>query len=390
MKLFDQIVGYRTVSVPTHRQNQARRLLADNNIPFKAFKIEEEKSFFSIPSYCYKRVSQALLPLEPSFGELGGVPAFFLRHKSRYGILIGLILAAVIFFSTQNVVWDIRVSGNLSVSDEEIISELQASGFDIGTHFRSVDLDRLRNQILLNSEKISWISINMSGVVANIEVREYAEGVAETPIDASPCNVVAASDGQISVVTVQAGKKVVDVGQVVKEGELLISGVIDSQSLGVRYEHAAGEVLAYVNKEIHVEIPMNITEKTYTGKEFKKISLNIFGKTINIFTNCRNSTSTCDKITSVEQVTLFGRFHIPVFICVETHREYTETSKTLSVSQAVDLAMAELAQKTVDALEDAELISKEVTTHWVDEKLYVNCKIYCIEDIAKPLKFKIS
>ena len=390
MNLWNYLFGFRKIRVKSVDYERVRVALVSGNLPFRHFRVDEDGCEFYLSEIYRKRFLTVFSGFGYSTSSIMGLPAFLLRYKSRYGIAVGLFAFLLVLRCFDNYIWDIRVICDESISEESVIQNLSASGFSIGSDLDDLDFDILNNHFLSESEDIAWISVNMSGVVANVEVRGYKTGALTDNGVVIPRNLVASQDGQIAVITLRSGKRVVEVGQIVRKGELLISGVIDSQSLGVRYERADGEVLAYVDKEISVEVPLESTEKVFTDREFKKIFVNIFGKSINIFSNCRNSASSCDRINTVYQIKLLGRFSIPVFVEEIVFREYFEQVKLLDISEAVEIANAKLAAELRRALENAELVSKKITIDSTDEAVRITCVLYCIENIAEPIEFKIS
>lgn len=390
MQPFLFFTGYYEATVPSKHADDALCQLQGSRISFYNFRVSEDLAAFRIHAKDKSKVVNSVHVPALQLGKLHGLPNVILRYRKRAHILILFILFFLILTVSQSIVWDVRIYGNSEVSDEEILQILDELNFRPGIAIKDTDLDRLHNRFLLSAEKVSWISVNMDGVIANVEVREYDEGPSDHPLDHTPRNMVASSDGQIATLTVESGKKVVEVGQTVKKGDLLISGIIDSQSMGIRVEHAAGAVYAYVNKEILLEIPLQTSEKQYTGKKFRNFSVDFFGKTINIFPNSRNPGATCDKIDKRIPLYLFGRFSVPITITAETYREYREIPRTLTVKEGTDLAMVKLSEKINEMLENVEIISKTVSVHYEQKTVLVSCALYCIENIAEPLEFKTS
>jgi len=176
----------------------------------------------------------------------------------------------------------------------------------------------------------------------------------------------------------------------VKKGDILISGVLDSKSQGVRYIHAEGEVQAYVKKNINIKIPLIQSTKSYTGRTTCDKSIEIFSKNINILKNSRNLYNNYDTIETSEKLTVFGVLKLPVKIKKTIYSEYTYTDIKYSVNEAKDIAMSELRYKMEEALSETELISKK-TNHFYDaENYYIECELYCCENIAEIVKFKVN
>lgn len=388
LRMFDWCLGYYMISTKTEFANVLRDLMHEFGVHYWGFSIQKETVSLCVSAFHWKRRKDIFQKLETSQSEICGLPKMLVALWARKGILFGSIMMGIFLLFSSRVVWDIQVTGNVSLDDDQILKELSDVGFSIGS-FCSADFDQLRNEFLMKSRDVAWLSVNMEGVVAKVEVREYlADDLATKDVD--PCNIVASKDGQVALISVVEGKRCVEIGQVVKAGDLLISGVIDSQSLGVRYEHAEGEVMAYVNKEIFVEQLFEIQEKHYTGRTYKKISLNLFGKNINIFSNCGNSVVTCDKIEDKKQVCFLGRFDVPVWICTEDYREYDYVSRTLTPREAIDVAFSSLRLLLDRSLLEAELISKNVRVSHHENMIRIQCNLYCLEDIAEKQKFQIS
>ena len=179
------------------------------------------------------------------------------------------------------------------------------------------------------------------------------------------------------------GKKIVKVGDVVKKGDLLISGVIDSQAQGVRYEHANGIVKAYTIKNISVKIPFENTKKVYTGRVVREQYYKIYNFPINFLSNSSNLDGLYDTIEKKEMLCLFGISEIPIEITERVHYEYTLQSIRYTYNEASEVAFAQLTEQLTTALYSAELISKKVTTYYDDKYYYIECEIYCLEDIAE-------
>lgn len=322
------------------------------------------------------------------FTENTGIITVFQRYSKRWGLFLGIILLFILVHLSSKIVWKINIEGNYTVTDSEIEAILNDSGLYLGAFIPNINYDRLHNRFLMSTDKISWISVNIDGNVANVVVNERMK--AEEPKEKSYTNVIAASDGQIALVTVYDGIKTVNISDVVKKGDILISGVMDSSSQGVRYVHADGIVKAYVKKNISVKIPMKQEIKVYTGNTYTDKDIKIFTKYINILKKYRNSYLLCDRIETKENLTLFGSCPLPLTVRNTRYFEYRYESITYTQKEAKDLAMAELKIRMDSALSDAELISKRVNHYCDFEFYYVECELYCIEDIAELVEFKVT
>ena len=158
------------------------------------------------------------------FTENTGIITVFQRYSKRWGLFLGIILLFILVHLSSKIVWKINIEGNYTVTDSEIEAILNDSGLYLGAFIPNINYDRLHNRFLMSTDKISWISVNIDGNVANVVVNERMK--AEEPKEKSYTNVIAASDGQIALVTVYDGIKTVNISDVVKKGDILISGFI--------------------------------------------------------------------------------------------------------------------------------------------------------------------
>ncbi len=313
-----------------------------------------------------------------------GILSVFHKNRARIGLLLGaLVLILGVYFSSK-IVWRVEIDGNSRLSDAEVLSILEKSGFGIGSYIPRIDYDQVHNEILINCDDISWVSLNINGNVARVEIKETLHG--KEVIDESYSNIVASTDGQILDIKVSDGKKVVNTHSTVKKGDLLISGVVDSQSEGVRYCRAEGEVLAYVNKTIQIEIPRKETKKIYTGKAYTQKKVKIFSKAINFSLNYNNYYKNCDKIENKEYAMLFSKISLPIELQTIRYYEYEFKEVTYSNDDMVNMAFSQLENE----LKTLNIVTKNVETSYSDGILSLVCQLTCIENIAQEVKINIK
>ena len=135
---------------------------------------EEDCLFFKSSLFVSKRIRKKCLErgIALTLMREYGLPSLLLRYRHRYGIAVGILIFAGIVFFSGRVVWDIRVSGNEELSEDEVISELKAYGLSVGDLRRKIDASDLENRVVIYSDDIAWISVNIVGTVAEVEIRE--------------------------------------------------------------------------------------------------------------------------------------------------------------------------------------------------------------------------
>ena len=322
-----------------------------------------------------------------TFEKEKGILAFLKRKRYRLGFLLGFIFLILSLYISSKFVWKINVFGNTVLTEDEVISELNDASFHLGSYIPSIDYKDLHNKILLSSDKISWISINIDGNVANVVIKEKLD---EKPSDnIKYSNIIAKSDGQIVSISIEDGEKQISVGDIVKKGDILISGVLDSQSQGVRYVNAKGNVRAYVNKIIEIKMPFMNNEKVYTGKVYTDKYYKIFNYLIKFSSKCRNYSVFCDTIETTKQISLFNKVKLPVFCTKVKHLEYENVNVEYTKEQVIDISFKKLREEMDKSLENAELITKTIKTDFDGTYFYVYCDLYCVENIAQEVQFYV-
>lgn len=384
---------YSTVSFIVKKNQIAKvfNIILKNSLTYiQASFVDNEDLKFTIYYSDYKTYKKIFKnsKIDVTFFNEKGLMSFIKKNNYRSGLLVGFILFLTCIMVSSYFVWDINVVGNEKLSDEDVIKELNGAGFSVGSFAPTINYRELHNRILLNSNDISWISINISGNVANVYVKERLYEKEQEKKKYS--NIIAKQDGQIALISVIDGKKQVSIGDVVKKGDLLISGVLDSQSQGVRYVNAKGNIEAYVNKSIKIKIPFTNIKKIPTNNVYRHKSYKIFNKNIFFSLKYRNYSSFCDTIEKKEQIKLFNIVKLPIYCTTTTFYEYEYKTVVYSKEQAIDVAFKELRRKMDIELQNAELISKKVSTHYDNEAFYVCCELYCLEDISSSIEFYVE
>jgi len=311
-----------------------------------------------------------------------GLPGVFDKYKKRYGIYIGTALFFLIVYASTMFVWRIDVIGNDGITKEEVIALLSENGVREGSFIPGIDVEYVQHKTILEGDKIAWLSLNRIGTVFTAEVKEKLSNEKRDP---SAVNIVATFDGQIDSIEVYEGEAVVNVGDSVKKGDLLISGIVDGNARGLREICADGTVIGRVTENIHVEIPFESVEKQYTDKEIRKNKLIFFGNYVNLFINSRISMQKYDTIISRKNSELFDGTSLPIGIETEIYREYKEVPVTYSQSEAAELAISALNERVASVLDGAQLLSRTQSAYFTEDSFVIDCELYMLKNIAEVL-----
>ena len=155
-----------------------------------------------------------------SIAAKAGLPFAISAILRRKMLLAGAFLFAAALFAASKFVWFVQVQGDAEGLQDRILAVAAEQGLSPGTLKRRIDPDRLQRALLLEIDELAWAAVSVRGTLAVVEVAERT--VARTPDQAG--NVVAASDGVVEQVRAFRGVAVVQRGDTVRAGDILISG----------------------------------------------------------------------------------------------------------------------------------------------------------------------
>lgn len=317
-----------------------------------------------------------------------GLPHLCYRYRNRVGLFVGFLFVTVMVLYSSQLVWNVRITGNERLHEDTARELLSSYGLTAGRYIPSLSFDEMEMKILLENPDIAWISIHRSGTTVNVELRETDRGTRDE--GGTSANLVASTDGLIERIEVFDGRTLVKVGDAVRAGEVLVSGLYDTSKKGLRMTRATGAVYARTVYDICIEVPFAYEKKVYTGEEKQERSIKFFGKEIKVFTNTRNDVGTCDIIYYEKMLSLVGGREIPVGIRTVRYLGYTTEEARYSEAEAMDEAFFRLQNQLSTLSERAELLGKEITFEMTDEAYILRCRVVCIEDIAVRQKIEIG
>ena len=318
----------------------------------------------------------------------GGLPVLCYRYRLRAGLAVGVLLAIALVFVSERVIWDVRVQSDDGISETQLIEQLRACGLHIGAWIPLLETDGVESRLLIESDEIAWVSVNMKGTVAYVQVRALKQPKGQRTDE--PTNLVARCEGVIESVRLISGEVSVTPGDLVRKGELLISGVRDSSVQGYGVSSAQGEVLARTEHVLTLKVDRVSEQKVYTGQKIAQKTLFFFGKAIKIQKSTGIIGGNCDTIKKLEIFDLGKGAPLPVSMETVVLYTYELEPVTLDDEALARRAYEQLGRALTAATEGATLISKQVSTELTDTGILLTCRYRCVENIAEPLTFDVQ
>lgn len=305
--------------------------------------------------------------VELSTAEHDSLSVRLYRYRRRFGIIIGILLAAAAALYFSQVVVTIEIQGNSSVSDELILAALAELDVKAGTPLRSIDLRFCESRLRSMVDGIAWVGIRHTGSRIVVQITETEPQPAMLR-DRIPCNLVASRDAEITSVLVRRGELVRVIGDYVPKGTLLVSGVSEDEKGRTFIYHAMGEIRGSYTENVSFSAAFRSEENIPTGRTYTRRSLRLFSLDIPLsFGQNRYKSFTCSR--SQKRPVIFGR-ELPLGTdsCTYTEtvpetREYTEQELTDKLMERVFLYEKNFLSK------DTVILKRDISTSKNDDVL---------------------
>lgn len=205
-----------------------------------------------------------------------GLPFWISRYRVRLGLPVGAAIGMVLLIVLSGFVWTEKVTGAQTVSETKILRTVQEKGIGVGTFKGSVDVRKTEREVLLEMPELSWISVNILGSHAEIEVREKAKKP-KVPDLQEYGNIKASRDGVVTAIKVRQGSTKVKKGSGVSEGDLLVSGMMQTKRNTTRFLGADADIYADVHSNLELKLPQSSQYYSITENKTDRCCLWMLG-----------------------------------------------------------------------------------------------------------------
>jgi similar to stage IV sporulation protein len=276
--------------------------------------------------------------------------------------------------------------GNEKVPTEEIVETLKKNGFTTGKFRYGNDITSLQNKILLEIKDLSWMWVDIRGTRAIVEVKEKVP-IPQIVDKKQPCNIVAGANGLITEINATYGQRVANVGDVVKQGTLLISGISNTRYDGIHYLHSSGEVKARTWRAKTSEMPLVKTYFSQTDKKISKNTINLFGFGVKLYLKDNVPYEYFDEETFSHKLRLGENLVLPISFERRIFRELVKIEERLSRDEALEICTNQLYTDLDSTLtEKSEVVNRKISVlNETEESITVKAEYECIEEIGVPV-----
>lgn len=384
-KVLNYLRGQVTVEVESAAPERVVNLCAAHGIPFWGLTwLSELRLRATIDRAELPRLRQVLTQTDAvlTVVRTKGAPEVWRQYRRRYVLLTaaGLLVLVMALGSTH--IWAFQVTGNDTVPTETILRTLEKYGVALGARSR-IRQEELRNHVLLELPDVVWLTVNMRGCTAHVQVVER-QRPPHLYTDGEITNVVAARDGLVTSVQALDGEAQVMAGSTVTAGQVLISGVVDSDRRGYRLLHGMGQVWARTWYELSVSVPLTVREKGRETGAVTRLAVDVGRNRIKIYGKGSMTGPDCDKMTLYHQARLPFGLTLPVTLVTERTVRYAagETERSLEEARAEGEAQLMAQLRTALAQRDGSLLHHRFDAVRQGTQLVVTLHAECEEQIG--------
>lgn len=335
MNLWHSLAGMMDVVITSASPDALLWAIADKNIPlFSVMPVGNLRVGFRV----YRQDYAALCQLCEKRGETlevtgkAGIYWLALKLIRRPVLITGVVFLLISALLLPRYVLFVQVEGNQNIPTNQILEAAGVCGIHFGASRREVRSERVKNALLSALPQLQWAGVNTKGCVAVICVRErYEPEQKEENFGVS--SIVASRDGVVLDCSASRGSLLCTPGQVVKAGELLISGYTDC-GISIQVTAAQGEIYAQTSRRLEAAMPKQWAIKTDPKKKFYGISFLVGKKRIKLWKDSGICGPSCDRMYEEYYVTLPGGYQLPMALCIDIYHHYEQNLVPVSYEEA--------------------------------------------------------
>lgn len=296
--------------------------------------------------------------------------------RRRLWFCTGAAALMVLLFVSSLFIWDISVTENpTELAEEEILAVLEEIGVGIGSYWPRLSSDMIRAEALLRLPELSYLTVNVHGSRAEVLVRGK-ERIPERRDEKTATDIRAERGGILTEVRVLEGEQLVNAGDTVLPGDVLVS----SERSGRRV-HARAEIYARTWYEKTACVPLSERQVQPEGAKKQRWGLILGKRRVNFSINSGICEGTCDKITQIWPLEVPGVFRLPLALFRETRQELRVVETERDKETAETALCALLRERVRSELCEGEILTERFSVSEGDGLFYVTLRCECLERI---------
>lgn len=341
------------VSISEEEYLDVLRVLIRNDIYYENLEIKNDKILLKLDLSDYDILASIFknVKIMKRFGFIG----FISFLKKHYIFLFSMLVGYLVTILLSNIIFSIDIITSNNTLKEKIVLDLKENNIVKYKFMKSFDdIEKIKKKLLEeNKDNLEWIEIERQGTKYIINLTERVKNNRNKDIYLS--NIVAKKEALLKYVFVSQGTKVRETNELVKKGDIIITGHIIKDEEIVDTVNAEGRVYGEVWYTINTTVPYKHTIYEKTKDVVNHIYLDIFGKKITLIGKYETNKSMNEEKTLIEKPYLFFK------VVKETKELYDYKEVNLTKKEAYEEAINRSDKALLDKLGmDEYIIDKKV------------------------------
>ncbi len=190
---------------------------------------------------------------------------------------------------------------------------MEEAGIRTGARRAQIQIRKLRNNVMLKTDKLSYFTVNFQGTHAIIEVWEK-RNYQERPEEAQPCDIVSDLTGIVEALRVRTGIAQVKVGDTLQPGDVIATGMIvneyDDTQVTLLHAEAEADVRTWCIRRTIVPSELQLLTQTLVEEKQRGFQLGTRRFPLGLIE--KNGFSWYDKQINIQHLKLREDFRWPV------------------------------------------------------------------------------
>lgn len=390
-----KITGYIVVKITGEEKERLINLAMKKGIRFWDYKKINDDYQVSMRIYEYKRLREVRRRCEVkvSIVKKCGFPVWTYPYKNRWGIVAGLAVMIPLLIYMTGQIWVLKVSGSEFYTEPQVLALAEEFGLYVGARKNDFSGSLVSTQLMESLEKTTWVTVNNKGVVGEILIVDAIQKPEEETSEDIQ-SIVATRSGVITYVEAKDGMARVEVGDIVREGEVLISGIWQTYDTwgetlpGVYTASSRGVVLAETTRIFTISMSLEeteyIEEETYVRKYLNFFSLKIPLNFVQI------NAGQYEKEVKEDDLWLMG-VKMPISIEDEIYTKVSENTKVLTQEEAEAELLIKLKEEQVLTIGVfGEILSEDNQFQVYENNITLTSNCQCVENIGAEIKILLE
>lgn len=307
-----------------------------------------------------------------------GLPFIARRFNHRAGLLVGAAVYIFLLNLLSGYVWVVDVQGDVQIPTVTIEQAVASCGVKAGGAIGGLDIPDIQLKALKLLPDLSWLTVNLEGSTAHVAVSRRKDPD-ENREPRTPANVKASADGVIVSMQVYEGDALVQVGDAVTEGMLLVSGARATE-IGDYLTRARARIMAQTTRTLTVSVPLSSTQILPTGKVISRPTWYLFGIEVPWYNSGKLSPHYVVKRR--DHLLTVNGCRLPIGWYTDYATETAPVTVRYTEPEAEMLAWQQMARLEHELQQTTTVQSRREISERVGDAWMITVECTCVENIA--------